>query len=49
MNTYEVTVNFGFIGADETYTVDADTKEEAEELALQEAYDDLTVTSIRKA
>ena len=44
---YEVTINFcGFIGAEQTYTVYAPSLEDAEEEALQMAYDDLTVSEI---
>lgn len=47
MKEYTVTVNFaGFIGCDQEYTVYADSREEAEELALQEATDDLSVEVI---
>ena len=46
---YRVTVNFaGFIGCSETYEVDADSREEAEELALEEARVDLSVEDIEE-
>lgn len=41
---YNVEINFcGFIGCSETYEVEAETEEEAEELALEEAQGDLHV------
>lgn len=44
MATWSVYVNFaGYIGADEEYIVEADTPQEAEELALEEARDDLDI------
>lgn len=44
---YEVEVNFAtFIGANEFYTVYADSEEEAEERALQDAFDDLSAEII---
>lgn len=44
---YEVTVNFnGFIGCDETYTVYADSEDEAEELGIDAAIEDLEVIDI---
>ena len=47
--TYRVTVNFnGYIGCDEEYVVEADSKEEAEEFALNEAMFDLYVDSIEE-
>ena len=47
LNFYEVTVNFGgYIGADETYDVDASDESEARELAFAEAVDDLSVEDI---
>ena len=49
MKEYKVVINFcGFIGCDEEYIVDADSREEAEELALEEARDDLAVIEIRE-
>ena len=43
MKEYTVSVNFaGFIGCDEEYTVYADSKEEAEELASEQAMADLS-------
>lgn len=42
MKTYTVSVNFGgYIGCDKEYTVDADSEEEAMDLAMNEAMDDL--------
>lgn len=39
---WEITIGFcGFIGVEETYTVNADSQEEAEEAALEEASWDL--------
>ena len=47
MKTYDVTISFaGFIGCEETYTVDASSREEAEELALQEAMSDLEISDV---
>ena len=44
---YEVTVNFnGFIGSEQTYTVYADSEEEAESLGIEAAVDDLEVINI---
>jgi len=44
---YEVVVGFaGYIGVEETYTVDADTEDEARVFALDEAKDDLTVEDV---
>lgn len=44
---YEVTVNFnGFIGCDETYTVYADSEDEAESSAIEEATADLEIIDI---
>lgn len=44
---YKVTIGFaGLYGCEEEYKVDADTREEAEELALEMARDDLGVTSV---
>lgn len=44
---YEVTVNFnGFIGCDETYTVYADSEDEAEELGIDAAIEDLEVIDV---
>ena len=46
---YRVTVNFaGYVGGEEEYTVDADSEEEAEENAVEEAVWDLGVVSITK-
>lgn len=47
---YRVFVNFnGFIGCDEEYEIEADSREEAEELALEEARDSLSVTEIEES
>lgn len=47
--SYEITVNFaGYIGADETYSVVATSREEAEELALEQAADDLSVEDLNQ-
>ena len=44
MKTYTVSVNFGgYIGCDEEYKVDASSEEEAMELAMNLAVDDLSV------
>ena len=44
MKRWKVTVNFaGYYSCDETYEVEAETLDEAEELALEEARDDLCV------
>ena len=44
MKTYKITINFaGFYGCDEEYTVYAESREEAEEEALQCAIDDLSI------
>lgn len=44
---YEVTVNFnGFIGSEQTYTVYADSEDEAESLGIEAAVDDLEVIEI---
>lgn len=41
---FKVSVNFGgYVGAEETYEVYADNAEEAEEIAIQEAKDDLSI------
>lgn len=49
MAMYNVTVNFGgYIGADEVYPVEANSKEEAEELALEYAREDLYVDSVEE-
>ena len=49
MKEYEVTINFGgYIGCENTYTVFADSREEAEALALQEAMDDLEVVALEE-
>ena len=48
--TYKVIINFGgFIGCDREYEVEADSREEAEELALEEARnEDLTVEEVEE-
>ena len=47
--SYEITVNFaGYIGADETYSVVATSREEAEELALEQAAYDLSVEDLNQ-
>ena len=47
MKTYEIEIGFcGYIGATQTYVVEADSIEEAKELALQEAMDDLAVEDV---
>lgn len=44
---YEVVVNFnGFIGSEQSYTVYADSEEEAESLGIEEATADLEVIEI---
>lgn len=45
---YRVTVNFGFVGCDEEYIVDATNKEVAMDDALQWAKDELTIVSIEE-
>ena len=46
---YRVTVNFaGFVECNETYTVDADSREEAEELAREMALDDISIDDIEE-
>lgn len=47
---YEVEINFnGFRGCSEVYTVDADSEEDAQEVALEEAAYDLEVDDVREA
>ena len=49
MKTYRVTINFGgYIGCEETYEVDASSREEAEELAKQEALWDLEIVDVEE-
>ena len=49
MKTYEVEIGFcGFIGCTNTYTVDADNEEEARELAIEMAVEDLTLEEVRE-
>ena len=44
---YRITLNFcGYYGCDETYEVEADSRDEAEEMAKQEALWDLEVTDV---
>jgi hypothetical protein len=44
---YEATVNFnGFIGSEQTYTVYADSEDEAESLGIEAAVDDLEVIDV---
>ena len=46
---YEVEIGFGgFVGCSETYTVDADSSEDAEIEALSQAQDDLTIESVEE-
>ena len=43
MKTYTVSVNFGgYIGCDKEYTVDANSEEEAIDLAMDKAMEDLS-------
>ena len=47
--TWKVTINFGgFIGAENEYEVEADTRDEAEELALEMAREDICVVKAKK-
>ena len=47
MKTYTVSVNFaGYMGCDEEYKVDASSEEEAMELAMNSAVDDLSVVVV---
>lgn len=49
MKTWTVTINFGgFIGCDNEYTVDAETREEAIEEALEMARDDIEVVDVEE-
>lgn len=49
MKTWVVTINFGgFIGCDNEYTVDAETREEAIEEALEMARDDIEVVDVEE-
>lgn len=46
--TWKVTINFGgFFGAENDYYVEADTRDEAEELALEEAHEDICVVKAK--
>ena len=46
---YRVTVNFAtYVGCDETYEVYADSREEAEDRALEEAMGDLSVEEVEE-
>lgn len=45
--TYNITLNFaGYYGCEQTYEVEADSRDEAEEMAKQEALWDLEVVSV---
>ena len=45
--TYKITLNFaGYCGCEQTYEVDANNREEAEEMAKQEALWDLDVIGV---
>ena len=46
---YRVTVNFGFVGCDEEYIVDATNKKIAIDTALDWAKDELRIVSIEEA
>jgi len=47
--TYRITLNFGgYIGCENEYYVEADSREEAEELARQEALDDLEIVDVEE-
>ena len=47
---YRVTINFGgYIGCENTYEVYADSREEAEEIALSEARYDMEVVDIEES
>ena len=47
MKTYLVEIGFGgYIDVSETYAVEADSEEEARELALQEAIADISVLHV---
>ena len=49
MKTWKVTINFGgFIGCDNEYTVDAETRKEAIEEALEMARDDIEVVDVEE-
>ncbi len=45
---YAITINFGFVGCDEEYIVDATSEDEAIATALQWAKDELRVESIEE-
>ena len=47
--TYRVEIGFGgYIGVSNVYEVEADSREEAEELALQDAMDDLEIMAVEE-
>lgn len=48
LKDYRVTVNFGFVGCDEEYIVDATNKEVAMDDALDWAKDELRIVSIEE-
>lgn len=49
MKTYKITIGFGgYIGATKEYEVDADSREEAEEEAMQWALDDLSIEDVEE-
>lgn len=48
LKDYRVTVNFGFVGCDEEYIVDATNKEVAMDNALDWAKDELRIVSIEE-
>lgn len=49
MKTWRITINFGgYIGVEEEYEVDAETREEAEEEAFEMARDDLSIVSVEE-
>lgn len=45
---YAITINFGFVGCDEEYIVDATSEDEAIAIALQWAKDELRIESIEE-
>ena len=46
---YKVTINFGgYIGCENEYVVDAESKEDAIEEALEMAFDDLSVEEVEE-
>ncbi len=47
MTTYIITINFGnYIGCDNEYIIEAESREEAETLALEQAFDDLEIVDV---